>query len=1146
MNAAVTLPKETTYDFVSRRGGLILIGDTLGKSEGDRKRPAVRGPHRLECAAMIDDDPLRTRRDVSSSVADELTSSGFADAEEIGHGGFGVVYRCTQVELDRTVAVKVLTAELDNANRERFFREQRAMSRLTAHPNIVTVLQVGVTTGGLPYLVMPYHRFDSLDVRLRRDGVMPVEEVLWVGVKIAGALESAHRLGIVHRDVKPGNILLTDYGEPALTDFGIAHMEGGFRTATGVLTASPAFTAPEVLGGEAATAAADVYGLGATLFCGLTGHAAFERRSGEQVVAQFVRITSQPVPDLRESGIPGNVAEVVESAMNRDPSARPSAAELGDAIRRVQRQFGYHVDEMALQVGPRQESETTGAPEQVSWPKLVAAQAPQVRSGGSELPLELTSFVGRRSELAEVKNRLATSRLVTLAGTGGVGKTRLGLRVASNARRAFADGVWVVELADVRDPALLIDVVAGVLGLRDDSARPMEHMLVEFLRPRKALLLLDNGEQVVEALACLVERLLVACPNLRILVTSREPLDVAGETVVRVAPLEVPEPGSDPALRGLLKYDAVTLFSERAAAVVPGFEVTEDNKAAVAGICARLDGLPLAIELAAARMRTMSPEQIRVRLSDRFALLTRSSRNAPRRQQTLRWCIDWSYGLCTPVEQRLWARLSVFAGGFELEAAEYVCGTDFTAENVLDVLSSLVDKSIVIRSDSGVVRFRMLETVRDFGRDQLRESDEDQVLHRRHRDWCGRLVLDAENGWIGDQQLDWLARLEREQSNLRAALDFCFSEDREASAEAGLRTAAGLWMFWSFRGLFGEGRRWLDRALANPVRSSVSDCARALHANIVMAAVQGDLQPAADLVRTARVLIERDHTPMNQALIDFGEGVLELYRDKPDHAIGFLGRAVEVLSADRRGYLHVAALMFLGWAYAMRGDTRQAIRCHENLLTITQASGETLFRSTALWGLGVAEWREGQPTRAQELLQEALRLLRSVHSPVVAALGLEGLAWIVAERDSERAAVLMGAAENLLRSTSGVSIFFPDLSHLHDECEHIARRALGDRRFDAAVRRGQAMELRTGVAYALGESASSPRASSSRAPESALTNRERQVADLVARGLTDKQIAAKLVISQRTAQGHVQHILTKLGFTSRAQIAAWSTGRAQD
>ncbi|MFG3522052.1 protein kinase [Nocardia nova] len=1046
---------------------------------------------------MIDDDPLRTRRDVSSSVADELTSSGFADAEEIGHGGFGVVYRCTQVELDRTVAVKILTAELDNANRERFFREQRAMSRLTAHPNIVTVLQVGVTTGGLPYLVMPYHRFDSLDVRLRRDGVMPVEEVLWVGVKIAGALESAHRLGIVHRDVKPGNILLTDYGEPALTDFGIAHMEGGFRTATGVLTASPAFTAPEVLGGEAATAAADVYGLGATLFCGLTGHAAFERRSGEQVVAQFVRITSQPVPDLRESGIPGNVAEVVESAMNRDPSARPSAAELGDAIRQVQRQFGYHVDEMALQVGPRQESGTTGAPEQVSWPKSVAAQAPQVRSGGSEMPLELTSFVGRRSELAEVKNRLAMSRLVTLAGTGGVGKTRLGLRAASNARRAFADGVWMVELADVRDPALLIDVVAGVLGLRDDSARPMEQMLVEFLRPRKALLLLDNGEQVVEALARLVERLLVACPNLRILVTSREPLDVAGETVVRVAPLEVPEPGSDPARRGLLKYDAVTLFSERAAAVVPGFEVTEDNKAAVAGICARLDGLPLAIELAAARMRTMSPEQIRVRLSDRFALLTRSSRNAPRRQQTLRWCIDWSYGLCTPVEQRLWARLSVFAGGFELEAAEYVCGTDFTAENVLDVLSSLVDKSIVIRSDSGVVRFRMLETVRDFGRDQLRESDEDQVLHRRHRDWCGRLVLDAENGWIGDQQLDWLARLEREQSNLRAALEFCFSEDREASAEAGLRTAAGLWMFWSFLGLFGEGRRWLDRALANPVRSSVSDCARALHANIVIAAVQGDLRPAADLVRTARVLIE-------------------------------------------------AALMFLGWAYAMRGGTRQAIRCHENLLTITGASGETLFRSTALWGLGVAEWREGQPTRAQELLQEALRLLRSVHSPVVAALGLEGLAWIVAERDSERAAVLMGAAENLLRPTSGVSIFFPDLSHLHDECEHIARRALGDRRFDAALRRGQAMEMRTGVAYALGESASSPRVSSSRAPESALTNRERQVADLVARGLTDKQIAAKLVISQRTAQGHVQHILTKLGFTSRTQIAAWSTGQAQD
>ncbi|MGH8966385.1 MAG: serine/threonine-protein kinase, partial [Actinomycetes bacterium] len=274
---------------------------------------------------MTDGDPLRTRRDVAAMVGDELRAAGFDDAEEIGRGGFGVVYRCRQPTLERTVAVKVLTAELDEENRERFFREQRAMGRLTGHPNIAGVLQAGTTDSGWPYLVMPYHPQGSLDARIRRHGPLTREEVLRLGVKTAGALETAHRAGILHRDVKPANILITDYGEPALTDFGIAHITDGFETATGTVTGSPAFTAPEVLGGDPPTPAADVYGLGATLFAALTGHAAFERRSGEQVVAQFLRITSAPVPDLREDGVDGDLAAVIEQAMARTPEARPTA-----------------------------------------------------------------------------------------------------------------------------------------------------------------------------------------------------------------------------------------------------------------------------------------------------------------------------------------------------------------------------------------------------------------------------------------------------------------------------------------------------------------------------------------------------------------------------------------------------------------------------------------------------------------------------------------------------------------------------------------------------------------------------------------------------------------------------------------------------
>lgn len=410
------------------------------------------------------------------------------------------------------------------------------------------------------------------------------------------------------------------------------------------MAGSPAFTAPEVLDGDPPTAASDVYGLGSTLFCALTGHAAFERREGEQVLAQFARITSQPVPDLGERGFPADLAAVVQAAMHQDPHDRPSAVGLGEALQRVQQQHGYQVSDMAL-LG-------SGIPGHGPLERTPSARvwrpppAETNRRGAGGFPLELTSFVGRRSETSEIKNLLSDSRLVTLAGIGGVGKTRLALRAASNARRNFADGDWVVDLGDMRNSALLIEVVAAALGVQEDSARPMPDIIVEFLSPKEALLVLDNGEQVVDALARLAERLLMECPSLHILVTSREPLDIAGEAVLRVSPLAVPGPPAETPLQSLRKYDAVTLFTDRAAASVPGFEVTEENKAAVIGICSRLDGLPLAIELAAARMRTMSPAQILERLTDRYALLTRGSRTAPHRQQTLRWCIDWSYQLC--------------------------------------------------------------------------------------------------------------------------------------------------------------------------------------------------------------------------------------------------------------------------------------------------------------------------------------------------------------------------------------------------------------------------------------------------------------------------------------------------------------------
>src|SRR5258708_31810030 len=310
--------------------------------------------------AMADSDPLPTQGDVHAGIPAELVAAGFEHPEEIGRGGFGVVYRCSQRALDRTVAVKVLTADLEPDNLERFVREQVAMGKLSGHPHIVNIFQVGTTAAGRPYIVMQYHPHGSLEAKIHDTGPIGWRDALHIGVRVAGALETAHRRATLHRDVKPANILLTDYGEPQLTDFGIARISGGFETATGVITGSPAFTAPEVLEGGTPTERSDVYSLGATLFCALTGHAAYERRSGEKVVAQFLRITSQPIPDLREHGLPDDVAAIIERAMSRDPTDRPaSAAQFGDELRQTQRGSAVAVDEMARPVelgGERRES----------------------------------------------------------------------------------------------------------------------------------------------------------------------------------------------------------------------------------------------------------------------------------------------------------------------------------------------------------------------------------------------------------------------------------------------------------------------------------------------------------------------------------------------------------------------------------------------------------------------------------------------------------------------------------------------------------------------------------------------------------------------------------------------------------------------
>jgi predicted ATPase/DNA-binding NarL/FixJ family response regulator len=783
--------------------------------------------------------------------------------------------------------------------------------------------------------------------------------------------------------------------------------------------------------------------------------------------------------------------------------------------------------------------------------------------GAGNLPAELTSFVGRRAELAEVRRLLAEYRLVTLTGVGGVGKTRLALRAAAELRRAFRDGTWLVQLDQLREEALIAQAVARTLGLHDRAGSSPAAALADYLAGRQLLLVLDNCEHLVDAAAKLTDQLLRAAPSLRVLATSREWLNIAGETVLPVAPLAAPDSGQQLTLARLGLFPAVALFAERAGQVVAGFAITEANQAAVAGICRRLEGLPLAIELAAARTRVLTPEQIDARLGDRLGLLTGGSRVNPARQQTLRASIDWSYELCSGPERLLWARLSVFAGGFELDAVEGICVDDrLAAEEVLELLAALADKSILIAEHgAGRVRYRLPETLREFGQERLQESGEYTALRRRHRDWHEQLAAQADTDRLSPQLPDRVARLFREHANVQAAQDFCQAEPGEA--EAGLRIAIHVWLFYYWNaGHVSEGRYRFGQALARAREPTILRAQGLLLASR-LAAVGGDRDAAQALLAEGISLARQLNDPATRAFAAYLSGSACLFAGVLPQAIAHFEDALAAPPAAADDHQRAVVLLALTTAAGLAGDEERVVACQRELAGLTEGDGEFIRRwhsAHSLWALGLAAWRRGDFDRAAELVQQSLRLREGLNDQMGHAHCVEALAWIAASgRRYERAAVLLGAAASLLQSMSMTLDGNQHLTAYHRDCERQARQALGEQAFLAAYTRGLELPAEDALAYALQQppekpprqqpTAAVPAARAPAAPEpgaAPLTPRELQVARLVAGGRSNKEIAARLVISQRTAEGHVEHILAKLGLTSRAQVAAWVAASLPD
>ncbi len=709
------------------------------------------------------------------------------------------------------------------------------------------------------------------------------------------------------------------------------------------------------------------------------------------------------------------------------------------------------------------------------------------------LPLERTSFVGREREVAEIERLLSDRQLLTLCGPGGAGKTRLALAVAQNLVEGFEDGVWWVELAPVSDPELVPGAVASALGVPEAPDRPPTGSLVDGLKSRKVLLVLDNCEHLVEACADLADVLLLTCPDLRLLATSREPLRVAGETNFMVPSLSLPEPGRSPSTEDLSGYEAVRLFVERARSVASDFALTEGNAAAVARLCNRLDGIPLAIELAAARTRVLSVEQILEKLEDPLGLLTSGSRTAAARHQTLRATLQWSLELLSEEEKALFRRLSVFAGGWTLEAAEAVGGEPKEARGsgrtppVLDLLSALVDKSlVVVEADADdALRYRLLEPVRQFARDELRESGEEAEVRLRHAEYYLALAERAEPELTGPDQGLWLRRLRDEFANLREAHSWSLEPGQEENrVRLRLRLPAALWRFWGGR-RFEEGKKWLQTALEKDTGDFPAVRAQALDGLGFILTFQHEFGRAIEVLEEAITLYEElgDRSGAALALANLGYAVVHggYYERVP----AFLEEARACLAEDLNGHARAYLSIILGVSTLRGEDLGPAISQIEEGLALSRELGDRRNTSMALFILGMIEFGRGDVDRGAPLFEEGASISQDIGDRLGGIYYVWGFGKPSALRGNPvRAATLWGAAE-ALREQMGMALSVLDLAASGYESDLAGvRSTLGEADFEAAWARGRKMSLEQAIAYALKEPAEEAHpAAPSTAPE---------------------------------------------------------------
>ncbi len=989
---------------------------------------------RLERAGAV--APVPARADAPPAVP------GYRILGEIKRGGQGVVYEAVQIATERKVALKVpLRGAPGMPDQLLRFRREARLAAAIDHPNVAVIHAVEFA-GGQPVQVFEFVPGEGLAERLDR-GPLPVAEALEVARQLALGIGAAHERGVIHRDLKPSNVKVTPGGTVKILDFGLARSAvratgagaPDDHTLAGAVVGTPRYMSPEQARGAPVDPRTDVFSWACLVFECLAGAPAFPGDSPSECFAAI--LTREPEWTRLPEQAPEAVRTLLARCLQKDPARR--LADIAEARAEIER-----------------------AIEAREWEHPERPRPPPPPGTRTNLPGELTSFIGRHRELAEVKHLLASSRLLTLTGAGGCGKTRLALRAARDLLGEFPDGVRLVELAALADGALVAQAAAAALDVREEARNPLIETLAGALKDRHALIVLDNCEHVLRASSSLVEAILRSCPAVKILTTSREPLGIAGERCWRVPSLSMPEPSAAPSAPS---SEAVRLFADRASAVSPSFALTGENEPAIAQICRRLDGIPLAIELAAARVRVMSVHQVAARLDDRFRLLTGGSRSAVPRQRTLAALIDWSYDLLTEPERALLRRLSVFAGGWTLEAAGAVSPGD--EYETLDLLTQLVDKSLVIADDSPrEKRYRMLETVRQYAADRLLaapQRDESVDARDRHAAWYLGLAERAEMHLQGRDQGAWLARLELEHDNLRTAWDWLAT--RPAGGAAILSLGGALWRFWVTRGHLTESRRRLAEALARADTSAPTAArAKALSGAGTAAWGQADYAAATELLNES-LRIRRELNDRSGVAASLNNlGLVAADAGGPDAARAMYEESLRIRRElnDKAG--EAAVLNNLGLLEYRAGRYAAARDLHERSLAIKRLTQDRRAIAYSLGNLAYVALAEGEAARARDLAEECLAISRETGDQRGMAEAIELLASQAAAGAPARAVRLYAAADALRRAIGAPP-------PAHERAEHLRRlaaasAAVGDAAFAVHWTEGLVMTLEDAITLA--------------------------------------------------------------------------------